>query len=467
MPAKDTERTDPVSPLPQERVSDYVRVSDRAYLHAGHQRVCMVYATRTGSMVAVPEEDGRRLARGTLEGIGPELLDGLREIEAVVPVVTGGQGELDTVLDRQRAASADLGSPRYVLLPTTYCNMGCSYCGQQHTRGRLSGRHRDAVARRVLAGIERKTTRTVTVSWFGAEPMIGYPMILDLSARFTAAAQDRGVGYVSRMVTNGTLLTPEKLRVLRQECHVTRYDITLDGPARIHDAHRPLRNGRRSFDRITRLLLEALQDDALADVGFVLRTNIDVANADWVTEYLDTMAELGFADGRVFFNLAPVYSWGNDVSRIELDRRHYAQREVEWMRHMHELGLHFVALPTEPEHVLCAAVSQSVEIHSSSGAMFSCSEYPLVPQQEATGGLGSIETIPVHAIRPLGPFDDWHDAVAAGETPCHTCYFFPVCGGACPKQWREGNTPCPPYKFTLQERFDLVAEMNGLTPAPC
>lgn len=452
---------------PRERVSDYVRVSGRTYLHDGTQRMRMLYATRTGSMVCVPEEAAAQLAEGRLEGIDPELLEGLREIEAVVAAGPDAARELDVVLARQRAASADRSTLRYVLLPTTYCNMGCSYCGQEHTRGRLSARHRDAVARRVLAGIEAQATRSVKVSWFGAEPMIGYPMILDLSARFTAAARDRGVEYVSRMVTNGSLLTLEKLRKLRRECQVTKFDITLDGPARIHDAHRPLRNGKKSFDRTTRLLLEALRDDSLSDVLFILRTNIDVENMDWVDEYLDTMADLGFSDEQVLFNLAPVYPWGNDVSRIEIDRRVYARHEVDWMRRMNRLGLRFTALPNEPEGVLCAAVSQSVEIHSSSGAMFSCSEYPLVPQHEKGGGLGPIETLPVSAPRPIGPFDDWHDAVANGETPCHSCYFFPVCGGACPKQWREGAVPCPPYKFTLEERFDLVAEMNGLTPMEC
>ncbi|MEV4442355.1 radical SAM protein [Streptomyces sp. NPDC049577] len=427
----------------------------------------ILYATRTASMVCVPEEAGLRLAEGRLDGIDPELLQELREIEAVVADDPGDDAELGTVLARQRTASADRSRLRYVLLPTTYCNMGCAYCGQEHTRGGLSARHRDAVARRVLAGIEAPGTRAVTVSWFGAEPMIGYPMVRDLSARFTAAARERGVEYVARMVTNGTLLTGEKLRILHKECGIVKFDITLDGPARIHDAHRPLRKGGKSFDRITHVLAEALKDEELAGVAFVLRTNIDVANVEWVGEYLDTMAALGFADEQVIFNLAPVYSWGNDVSQVELDRREYGRHEVEWMRRMHRLGLRFTALPIAPEEVLCAAVSRSVEIHSSSGALFSCSEYPLVPQHEADGGLGPIASIPVGAPRPAGPFDDWHDAVAAGETPCHSCYFFPVCGGACPKQWREGNAACPPYKFTLQERFDLVAEMNGLTPAAC
>lgn len=66
-------------------------------------------------------------------------------------------------------------------------------------------------------------------------------------------------------------------------------------------------------------------------------------------------------------------------------------------------------------------------------------------------------------VRPAGQFDDWHDAVAAGEIPCRRCLFFPVCGGACPKQWRDGTVPCPPFKYAVQQRMELVADINGLT----
>lgn len=67
--------------------------------------------------------------------------------------------------------------------------------------------------------------------------------------------------------------------------------------------------------------------------------------------------------------------------------------------------------------------------------------------------------------RPAGPFDHWHDSVARGQTPCQTCVMLPVCGGACPKQWHEGNRARPPYNYGMSGRFDVIAEMNGLVPA--
>lgn len=445
-----------------EKLSRYVTVSEHEYRTVDGVPVRVLYSARTGSAACVPDPVMIALRTGIFTDIDDQSLMELRAIEALV-------GEHDdertTVLNRQRKASQATDELRFVLLPTRYCNMGCAYCGQEHTRGALGPDHRAAVLARVLAGVDAPGTRTVSVSWFGAEPMMGYPVIRGLSRQFIAAADEKGVGYQSRMVTNGTLLTVERLRILAEECRVLRYDITLDGPERIHNAHRPMKSGQPSFSHIVSTVQAALSDPRLTEVGFTLRTNVDVENAGWVDEYLDQMAGLGFVDDRVTFNLAPVYPWGNDVSRVEIPRRDYAVRETEWMTRMHTLGLRFFALPSAPIGQVCAAVTRSAEIVSGTGNLFSCSEYPLVPQHEATGGLGKITELPVAERRPLGPFDDWHDAIAAGETPCHGCTIMPVCGGACPKQWREGNVPCPPIKYTMQERMDLVARMSGLEVA--
>lgn len=441
-----------------EKLSRYVVISDNVY-GGPDGPVRVLYSTRTASAACLPTADVDGLREGDFDRIPAATMAALRSIEVLVDA---DEDERTAILDRQRDACAAEGDLRYVLLPSRYCNMGCGYCGQEHLRGGLGADHRAAVSARVLARIEAPTTESVVISWFGAEPMMGYPVLRGLSRSFIEAADRCDVEYYARMVANGTLLNLERLRVLRSECRIDRYDITIDGPKEIHDTHRPLKGGGGSFDHIVRIVQEALADDELADVEFTLRTNIDVQNVAWVDEYIDLMAGHGFTDDRVIFNLAPVYSWGNDVSKVEIPRRDYARRETAWMQRMSEYGMRFFALPTSPVGQLCAAVTPSTEIVSSSGNLFSCSEYPLVPQYEATGGLGRITELPLAERRPLGPFDDWHDAIAAGETPCHGCPLMPVCGGACPKQWREGAVPCPPIKYAMQERLDLVARMSGM-----
>ncbi|MFG2721431.1 radical SAM protein [Streptomyces sp. NPDC048416] len=91
-------------------------------------------------------------------------------------------------------------------MPTSYCNMGCEYCGQEHTKGAVRGRHRDAVADRVDRAMRSPGTRRILVNWFGAEPMMAYAIIRSLSTTFLTSARRHGSDYHARMITNGSLL---------------------------------------------------------------------------------------------------------------------------------------------------------------------------------------------------------------------------------------------------------------------
>lgn len=445
-----------------ERVSRYLVVSDQVYEDEDGERLRIAYATRTATTLAIDTKNAEALQGGRLDELPDQVRAELREAEAIVPQ---DGDELTTVVDRQRAAAADPSTVRYLLLPTSYCNMGCSYCGQEHRRGVLPHKHRYAVRARVLAGIQRPTTKAVDITWFGAEPMVGLAIIRDLSRSFLEAADARGINYVAKMPTNGSLLTLEKLRILLHECRLTRLEITLDGPPRIHDVHRPLKAGGGSFDKIIGVLREALDDPSLRGLHFSLRTNVDVNNQAFISEYIELMASYGcFATEQVSFYFAPVHSWSNDVSAIQLEHQTYADKEAQWLRQLTAHGFRISTLPSEPKHVVCKAVTRHAEAISSTGRIFSCTEFPLVPKAEKEEALGRVDDPALPALRPVGRFDDWHDSVERHETGCGRCTFLPTCGGACPKLWREGFWPCPSYKHNIQARFDLIAQLNGLTP---
>ncbi len=114
----------------------------------------------------------------------------------------------------------------------------------------------------------------------------------------------------------------------------------------------------------------------------------------------------------------------------------------------------------------CAATSQSVEIVDSGGRVYSCSEHPLVPVVRDTGILSTVEDLVGSARRPAGAFDDWYDQVGDGHQQCGRCPLLPVCGGSCPKLWREDHVPCPSIKYNWAERIDLAAQRLGYQQLP-
>lgn len=292
---------------------------------------------------------------------------------------------------------------------------------------------------------------------------MGYSTIRDLSRSFVGTVRSRGLDWTSVIVTNGSLLDARKIRELANGCMVTHAEVTIDGTPEVHDKHRPLKSQGGSFWRIVEAISGSLSDPTTDGMTFGIRTNVDVNNRDNVDRLLLLLSQNGFSHPRIRLGIKPVHSWGNDVSALEIEKKTFAEDQIRWLRLAVELGLNIEILPTAPAGILCPAVTQSDELIDPSGQIFSCSEQPLVDHLSDTA-LGSVtETWASSAnLRPKGQFDDWHAEVAQGQRSCSSCELYPTCGGACPKLWREGHWPCPSYKFNMQQRLDLVAEINGL-----
>jgi uncharacterized protein len=440
------------------KASRYLVVSDAVYTDRGDNPVRLVLNTRTSRVSALGEELARTLRGGDCETLSASVSEELAGLDMLVPA---DRDELTDVLDEQRARARSLASLNYLLVPTGYCNMGCEYCGQVHVRGKTSANHRDAVRDRVLRGINRPTTEEVQIGWFGGEPLLAYAIVRDLASQFVAAADEAGVRYRSRMTTSGSLLTMRKLRVLYEECRVDSLCVTLDG-----DKRRPPSD--RSYEHIMGVLSElAAAADEFPGLRMTIRSNLDVMNIDRVDALIDALVAAGLNHPMFAFDLHEVYAWSNDRTAVRRAKQRFAAEEPRWLRRMHEVGMVTRTLIPKPlKAPICPAVTRSSEVISSSGAIFSCTEHPLVPEHEQGDVLELVEQADHSRQRPAGRYDDWHDRVNRGEQNCSGCVFLPVCGGSCPKHWGDGVSPCPSYKFNIQQRLDLIAASTGLTPAP-
>jgi uncharacterized protein len=361
-------------------------------------------------------------------------------------------------------ASTEVGLRKFVLMPTSYCNMGCAYCGQEHVRGATTSDHRDAVTARVTAALADPDTHSVTVRWFGGEPLMAFAAIRSMSKEIVEAAERCDSDYSSMIITNGALLDLRKLRTLAHECAIRVVNITLDGIQEVHDRHRPLKSGKGSYDRITQLLSTAVDLPEFDDVAFLIRTNVDVHNDGHVVPFLDEMAALGLANRKnVSFELHEIHPWGNDVRQLQMKRKEYATKEIEWLARMDQLGLAHTVLPTTVKKNVCVAASREAEVIDASGGVYSCTEQPLVPGFEHTQ-LTTLDQLGVSARRPRGEFDSWAASVASGQQRCSTCSLLPVCGGACPKSWADWTPACPSLRSNIDQRLLLIAQRQGLTP---
>jgi uncharacterized protein len=379
-------------------------------------------------------------------------------------LVDESDDELEELIRRNKTDIADTtGEWVFTIVASSYCNMGCSYCGQRHTTEDVKGKFLDSVTSRISTAMRAPTTRAVNVGWFGGEPLLAGEALIAAGGTLYRLARELGIKWRSDITTNGSLLSESLIDNLFEDAGVTEMCITLDGPERVHNARRRLRNGKGSFSHILRMVRYVRDAAHLEGMRVVLRANIDKMNAPFVNEFLQLLADQGCGHARIFVDLHPVYSWSNDVSAVELDHQDFAEAEIDWMIHMLRLGLRFSAIPTAPHSVVCVAISQTAEVLSPSGKVLACTEHPLVEKHESGDFLSLIDE-PWQPRRASGPFADFNERVRAQQYPCHSCNLFGICGGACPKHWPEGIAPCPSFKYNIQARMDIAAVMNGLRP---
>jgi uncharacterized protein len=442
--------------------SRYLILDHESYVDGLGNEVRFAYSGRSATLFPIEGSVAARLGEGSVELIDSTELARLAGLQAIVPQE---EDELSMVLQAYARGSADPGTRRFTIMPTSYCNMACAYCGQEHSKGPIDHPRIEQITRRVEATLAHPASREVRVAWFGGEPLLGLRIINEMSTRFVAAADAAGKKYSAHMATNGSLLRLRTLEHLHRECRLATITVTVDGPQQVHDRRRLKRNGVGSFHHTITVLANAVQQNLVPDLGINIRVNVDSLNEDHVAALIADLSCFGLASPQVELQLYPVHSWGNDVSAVELESRRYAAMETRWLRLADELGINFMVLPGALKRTTCNATSVYGEIIDATGNVYSCSEHPLVPTVRESGIVATVSELAGAVPRPRGAFDDWYEQVGDSGQPCNRCPLLPVCGGGCPKLWREGHVPCPSMKFNWSGRVAIAARRLGYRPS--
>lgn len=132
------------------------------------------------------------------------------------------------------------------------CNLDCSYCyyldkEQDFPPGERFRMREELLERFVRGYIEAQPGPEIAFAWQGGEPtLLGltfFERAVELQRRYAG-----GKRITNALQTNGTLLDEGWCRFLRREGFLV--GLSLDGPRGLHDAHRPDKRGRPSWERV-------------------------------------------------------------------------------------------------------------------------------------------------------------------------------------------------------------------------
>jgi len=262
-----------------------------------------LYASETGGLFRM--DDGVRDALSALSSDGPGVpgaeagRDAQGSLASAAAVSVPAEilsdlrraGLLGTAGGRtaDRTAHPSLRLRTLVLMLTTSCNLACRYCYEDREEGcapRDGGpggggpsaeAGRDAPGSIAAAGggalremspesLRRGVAyllehagayRKVSVTFFGGEPLLRFPLIQTAVGEARRMARERGKEISFSITTNGTLLTREIAGFLKE--NGVSVCLSIDGPREIHDRNRPYASGRGSYEDVARgidLLME-------------------------------------------------------------------------------------------------------------------------------------------------------------------------------------------------------------------
>jgi len=238
------------------KLSSYHVVTDTVVDETDRRARRVVFATRTGAVRILDAATWTALSGGEFTSLSHELLLDLVDIELLVP---SADQELQTILARNAAAAADSDTLYMVVQPTAHCQLGCGYCGQEHTSRRLSTKDQDLFIERVRRTLADARFDRLHICWFGAEPLSGLSVIRLMTPNLRAVAREADCAYQSHIVTNGLALTDKVATELVNEHGIIKIEVTLDGIGGFHDGRRHQKNGAPTFARIYRNVLGLAQ----------------------------------------------------------------------------------------------------------------------------------------------------------------------------------------------------------------
>ena len=413
----------------------------------------ILFATRTAKTLKISRALYNAFIKAEWHNMSQDDFDKLLVVEAIVPSC---ENELSVVIKRNKAAIADMGTLYHVIQPSAMCQLGCSYCGQTHTKNNVSSELYESLLGRIESKFEGKQYRHVQIGWFGGEPLMGYAQIRDLTPKLQAMATLHGCTYSGKVVTNGLSLKESVFLELVQKFSVNEIEVTLDGIATYHDTRRHTKEGLGTFDLILRNLKAIFSRPDFKTLGcsVSIRCNVDERNREGVTPLIHLLAAHELQDKIAYFYVAPIHSWGNNAHELSVEKQEFAEEEIGWILEQLKAGFSPQLIP-HLNPVVCLSVTPDAEVFDAFGNVFDCTETPYVDSYKDTnyvlGNLGHKD----NSISEYRPLINFNDEVLSGQYPCATCCMLPVCGGGCPKSWREGMAPCPTNKFNIESKLAL------------
>ena len=324
---------------------------------------------------------------------------------------------------------------RYRILTTTGCNANCAYCYE--VREKVCTLDEDT-AQRIVEFIEKTNNgdKNVSIEWFGGEPLVNFKAIVRISDLLIS----RGYTIKSTMVTNGLLMTEEKLDYLIEKDHLEKIQITVDGIEEKYEEIKQVPKG--SFKSLMKKM------PMIADKGVSIQVRMNYKdNEEELAELIDYFGkEIGFHH-RILYYIYPMFDAVMSVPEEIMDGviRLNDRLVSNGLMHKEEMYKFTYRLTR------CFASNYNGYTIYPDGRLFNCSHV-----MNDKGYVGDIDSFSPYNPKRLEFVND------EISKECRECILYPNCKGGCRASELKlaDLNQCILFKSCLDKVLDKILSYN-------
>ena len=173
---------------------------------------------------------------------------------------------------------------RVALNLTHRCNLSCDYCySGESIKDDMTFETATRAINFALAAIN--PDQILDIGFFGGEPFICFKMMKDITTYLREETQKANIPYQINITSNGTIINQSILDFLYKE--QVNLTISIDGPENVHNLNRCFKNGRGSFQSISKNILKFKEHLDFIQVNAVYGPDTLVSLPDTLTFFLD------------------------------------------------------------------------------------------------------------------------------------------------------------------------------------
>lgn len=367
-----------------------------------------------------------------------------------------------------------------LIMVTQTCNLACTYCygggGTYGSPNKLMS-EKDAL-RAVEIMLERAPhKRRFTVTFFGGEPLLNFPLVRRIVEHCTQVGTDREVCFDYTMTTNGTIVTAEIVEFIK--AHRFTLMVSYDGPGQ--DVHRPFATGGSS-DAVVRSNLKRLAE---AGVPFQLRATLTKQFAK--EETIEQLVQIGRSLGNKKVATSTVSATRNEIfpaneeltvdpedgRRLQSTFRRITEQNLEASQAQSNAG----RAPVDTTGFLVRALAEGkaaglgrcgaglgMVAASTDGNLYPCHRFVGIDEY----ALGTLES----GVDPEKVRGFFEKADAANKEKCEVCFARQICGGFCFYNISDGKggfappdeRECDQFRDNLRYAIATLLRLQELPP---